>query len=88
MKVQAKFNIVYAVTRDVEVDEQDFREWAHARYGETFDMELAVAAWIEAQDTDLLAEVFPDWKTSAPLPNDFELQYTDVLDVTTKEDER
>lgn len=82
MKVQAKWNHVFAVTREVEVDEADFQQWAADRYGEKYDRELAIAAWIEQQDTEFIAEVFSDWRTNEPLPSDFELLYSDVMDVT------
>lgn len=81
MKVQATWNHTFAVTREVEIDEAEFSQWARERYGETFDQELAIAAWIEQQETEWTAEVFSDWRTSEPLPRDFELLYSDVLDV-------
>ena len=81
MKVQATYRHTFEVTREVEIDEADFRAWANRRYGEGYDTELAMACWIDAQDTEFHAEVFSEWRTNAPLPSDFEYQGHDVTDV-------
>lgn len=81
MKVQATWHHVIAVTREIEIDEEAFTAWKSHRYGAGSDTELALAVWIDELDTEEIAEVFSDWKTSKPLPNDFELQYSEVIDV-------
>ncbi|GAA5198680.1 hypothetical protein [Microbacterium jejuense] len=80
MKVQATWHHVFEVSREVDVDEDEFKEWKHERYGEFADDELALAVWIDQQDTEFTAEVFHDWRLSTPLPSDFELLYSDVAD--------
>lgn len=82
MKVKATWHHVIAVTREIEIDEAAFTAWKNERYGEAADTDLALAAWIETLDTEEIAEVFSDWKTSKPLPRDFELQYSDVIDAS------
>ena len=86
MKVNATYRHVFNVTREVEIDEEDFLQWAQDRYGEMYDTELAIAAWLDGMDTEFHGEVFHDWRTTAPLPNDFELQYSEVEDVTIAEE--
>lgn len=86
MKVQAKWHHVIAVTREVEVDEEAFTDWMHRRYGEGADRDLALTVWLDDLDTDQLGEVFHDWRTSEPLPDDFELQYSEVIDATVQPD--
>ena len=78
VKVRAQFRMVFSVTREVEVDEQDFDGWALRRYGEGFDRELALTVWIDDLDTDSMAEVFSDFRTNEPLPADFEFQYSET----------
>jgi len=81
MRVKAKFQHVFQVTREVEIDDEDFaRLYKHQenRERDTSD-EYLIPLHLNTQD-EYLAEVFPDWKTSAPLPSDFELQYTDVIE--------
>jgi hypothetical protein len=82
MKVKATFRHVFEVTREVEIDDEDFarlREHQAIRDLDTSD-EYLIPIYIESQDTEFTAEVFSDWKTSAPLPSDFELQWTEVTD--------
>lgn len=86
MKVRATFQIVFNASREVEIDEDDFQQWAGRRYGERYDRDLAMAAWIEAQDTEFVANVFGDWRTDSPLPRDFELQYVEAADVQSTPD--
>lgn len=83
MKVQATYRHTFVVTREVEIDEADFRAWADKRYGEGYDDDMAMAVWIDWQDTEFHAEVFSDWRTNKPLPADFEYQGHDVDDVRT-----
>lgn len=80
MKVKAQYHHVFEVTREVEVNEEDFAAWRDRRYGKGADNDLALTVWIEQQDTDWTAEVFHDWRSSEPLPSDFELQYSEVVD--------
>lgn len=80
MKVRAKWHHVIEVTREVEIDEAAFTMWRIANYGEDSDVDLALAVWIDGQDTDFYSEVFKDWRTSDPLPDDFELAYSEVID--------
>lgn len=80
MKVKATWHRVIAVTREIEIDEAAFTAWKSERYGAGADTGLALTFWIDALDTEEIAEVFHDWKTSEPLPSDFELQYSDVID--------
>jgi len=82
VRVKATFQHVIQVTREVEVDDEDYaRLFAHEeiRDRDTSDERL-LPLWIDSQDTEYLADVFPDWKTSAPLPSDFDLQYTEVTE--------
>lgn len=85
MKVQAKFRMVFNVTREVEIDDEDFEAWALKHYGSGFDPELAITVWIDDMDTDRIAEVFKDFRTNAPLPADFEFQYSECEDATVTE---
>lgn len=80
MKVKAKWHHVIAVEREVEVDEESFNYWMHRRYGEGADRDLALTVWIENLDSEDIGEIFHDWRTSDPLPSDFELQYSEVID--------
>lgn len=84
MKVKATWHHVIAVTREIEVDEEAFNEWAQRTYGpafgDTFDRDLALAEWIHNLDTHEVAEVFSDWKTNERLPDVFELQYSEVVE--------
>lgn len=82
MKVKATFRHVIEVTRNVEIEDDDYaRLVAHEeiRDRDTSDARL-LPLYLDSQDIEYLAEVFPDWKTSAPLPSDFELQYTEVTE--------
>lgn len=82
MKVKATFRHVFEVTREVEIDDADFaRLYEHQRIRdrETSD-EYLIPLWLDSQEDEYLADVFSDWKTSAPLPSDFELQYTEVTE--------
>jgi hypothetical protein len=82
MKVRARFEHVFAVTREVEIDDEDYaRLVAHEqiRDRDTSD-ERVLPLWIDSQDVEFLGAVFPDWKTSAPLPSDFELQYSECTE--------
>lgn len=81
MKVRATYRHVFNVTREVEVDEVEFKKWADERYLGGYDFELAMACWLDAQDDEFTSEVFSDWRVDRPLPADFELQFSDVEDV-------
>lgn len=82
MRVKATFQHVFQVTREVEVDDEDLaRLQKHQanRDRDTSD-EYLIPLHLNTREVEYLAEVFPDWKTSAPLPDDFVLQYTDVIE--------
>lgn len=82
MKVKATFRHVIEVTRDVVIDDEDYQRLvAHEeiRERDTTDERL-LPIYLESLDTECMAEVFSDWKLSAPLPSDFELQYTEVTE--------
>lgn len=81
MKVKATYRHVFNVTREVEIDPEEFEEWASKRYGDGYDAELAIAVWLDEMDTEFHASTFADWRTDKPLPSDFELQYSEVEDV-------
>ena len=81
MKAKATYVHTFEVTREVEVDEADFRAWADKRWGGAYDDDLALSCWVDMQDTEFHAEVFSDWRTFSPLPSDFEYQGHDVTDV-------
>lgn len=82
MKVKATFRHVFEVTREVEVDDEDYARLARyekVRERDTSDERL-LPLWLDSQEAEYLAEVFADWRISAPLPSDFELQYTEVVE--------
>lgn len=82
MRVKATFLHVFEVTREVEVDDEEFaRLYTHQanRERDTSD-EYLLPLLLNTQEVEYLADVFPDWKTTAPLPDDFVLQYTDVTE--------
>lgn len=81
MRVKATYRHVFNVTRDVEVPDDGFEEWARLHYGSGYDRELAIAAWLDDQETEFHSDVFHDWRINEPLPPDFELQYSEVEDV-------
>lgn len=81
MKVNATYVHEFEVTREVEIEESDFREWADKRYGSAYDDEFAMSIWLDMQDTEFHAEVFSDWCSNKPLPTDFEYQGHEVTDV-------
>lgn len=81
MKVNATWHHVIAVTREVDVDEEEFTHWRDNNYSTPVDNDLAIAVWIDEQGDEFGAQVFSDWRTSEPLPSDFELQYSEVIDV-------
>ena len=85
MKVKAKWHHVIEVTREVEIDEEVFTEWRDNRYGEHADNDLALAVYLDDLGTDTLGAVFHDWRTSDPLPSDFELAYSEVIDAYSED---
>lgn len=80
MKAKVTYDALFQVEREVEIDDDDFTAWLGREgqrgklYGSADD---AILAWICASDTEFHAEVLHDWRTSEPLPSDFELQYCD-----------
>ena len=81
MRVKATWHHVIGVTREIEIDDEAFASWRSRRYPDHADHERVLSVWIEQLDTEEIAAVFPDWKTSEPLPADFELQWSEVVDV-------
>lgn len=82
MRVKATFQHVFQVTREVEIDDDEFaRLQKHQanRDRDTSD-EYLIPLHLNTCDIEYLDEVFPDWKTTEPLPDDFELLYTDVTE--------
>lgn len=90
MKVSVTYEAMFAVEREVEIDDGEFTAWlgregGRGRIYATDDD--AILAWLAASDTEFHAEVLHDWKTSEPLPSDFELQYCDPTAATRSEDQ-
>ena len=80
MKVKARFSIALEVTREVEIDDEDFAVWlADPRHASWVDHDLATAAYLESDD-ELMGGALHDWRTSEPLPSDFEVNYVEVVD--------
>lgn len=76
MKFDVTYQIEFEVTRTVDIDEDDLEEFAR-RHNHT-SLGGAAEQWLRWQDTDSMAEVFDDWRSDKPLPDDFELQCVDV----------
>lgn len=87
MKVKATYRHVFEVTREVEVDEADFEAWLSGRMWSRaeHDRSLAIAAYLDEADAESTSEVFKDWRFDRPLPADFELQYSEVMDIIEPE---
>lgn len=89
VKALVTYEALFQVEREVEIDEEDFTAWLGREggrgkvYGSHDD---ALLAWLNASDTEFHAEVLHDWKTSEPLPADFELQYCDPTAATESTD--
>ena len=81
MKVRATFLHVIAATRDIEVDPEALAEW-RTRMENKGMMPTDEQVLVDMLDNDeeLVGQTFPDWRTSGPLPDDFEFQYTDVTE--------
>jgi hypothetical protein len=82
MRVKATFRHVFEVTREVEIDDREYADlvrYQANRERDTSD-EYLIPLHLNAQEVEYLADVFADWKTSAPLPSDFELQYSEVTE--------
>lgn len=84
MKVNATYRLVFEVTRETEIDDEDYatlREHERIRDRDTSDERL-MPLWLEDHLYELDAEVFHDWRTDQPLPSDFEFQYAEVTEAT------
>ncbi len=89
MKVNAQYRHVFDVTRAVEIDREAFDAWVQRELdrGNVYaSAEESIEAYLNLEDTEFHAEVFSDWRTSEPLPSDFELQWSDVIEVTLHAD--
>lgn len=82
MRVKATFQHVFQVSREVEIDDEEFARLHKHQANRDRDMsdEYLIPLHLNTRDDDYLAVVFSDWKTTAPLPDDFVLQYTDVTE--------
>lgn len=89
MKVNAQYRHVFDVTREVEIDREAFDAWVQrelVRGNVCASAEESIEAYLNLEDTEFHAEVFSDWRTSEPLPSDFELQWSAVIEVTLHAD--
>ena len=92
MKVRATWSHTFEVTREVEIDEDEYRAWAEAHPGGELrnwaysDMGLAV--FLDHEDNaEVSSEVFADWRIDINLPNDFELVASEVTAVHMEDEE-
>lgn len=82
MRVKATYQLVFEVTREVEIDDDSYetlREHERIRDRDV-SPERLMPLWLEANLYEEDAEVFRDWRTDKPLPADFEFQYAEVTD--------
>ena len=88
MKVKATYRHVFEVTREVEIDEEDYARLRHHEAIRDRDCsdERLMTLLLESSLYEADAEVFRDWRTNEPLPSDFELQYSEVVAVTPEPD--
>lgn len=87
MKVKATYRLVFEVTRETEIDDESYAalvEHERIRDRDTSDERL-MPMWLESHLYEEDAEVFRDWRTSKPLPADFEFQYADVTEAVAAE---
>lgn len=88
MRVKATYHLTIAVTRDVEIDDREFKDWreAAAANGEHhLKDDAAVLAFLNEADDELHSNVFHDWRLSSPMPSDFEFQHHDIIEVEMPE---
>lgn len=83
MKFDVKFDVKFEVTREVDIDERDLEKFMDLRGIDN--VEHAAAQWVRLQDSEFEAEVFSDWKTDQPVPDDFEFLYLDTLEARQKD---
>lgn len=87
MKAKATYQIVFEVTREVEIDDDSYetlRQHELIRDRDTSDERL-MPIWLESHLYEEDAEVFRDWRTDKPLPRDFEFQYAEVTEAVAAE---
>ncbi len=82
MKVKATFRHVFEVTREVEIDDQEYADLVSHQANRDRDTsdDYLLPVYLNTQEDEYLAKVFSDWRTSEPLPADFLLQYTEVTE--------
>lgn len=81
-KWKVTFEITHEVTREVDLDDDEIRDWREfiGRGCEDFTDQEVVHSMI-TKEVEFTADTLSDWQDNAPLPRDFELQYTDVSEV-------
>lgn len=80
MRVKATYQLVFEVTREVEIDDDSYealREHERIRDRDV-SPERLMPLWLESNLYESDGEVFDDWRTSKPLLADFEFQYAEV----------
>lgn len=80
MRVKATYQLVFEVTRESEVDDEEYEELKrHEAIRDRDDSdERVLPMLLERHLYESDAEVFHDWRTDKPLPSDFEFQYAEV----------
>lgn len=83
--IQATYDISIRVTREVAIDDEHFADWieyqSRREHGYD-DNDDALIAYLNDGDNEFPQMILHDWKTSEPMPDDFELQYADVTEVS------
>ena len=70
------------VTRVVDLSDDEIRDWRDSyEMRANYFTDQEVVHSMLANDDEITANVFSDWRTNEALPSDFELQYTDVSEV-------
>lgn len=81
-KWKVTFEITHEVTREVDLDDDEIASWrTSSGIGCEDFTDQEVVHSILANDDEITANTFSDWRTNGPLPSDFELQYTDVSEI-------
>lgn len=73
MKVKVDFIHAFHVTREVEIDEEEFDYWVSMNNIGPIPRDEALTKYLNDLDSEDLAEIWSDWRLDKPLPNDFEL---------------
>lgn len=83
MRVKAAFHHVIEVVREVEVSPEALAAWRERLEdrGQMPNDEQVIEDLLETDEDNLLRETFEDWRTSEPLPPDFEFHHTDIAGV-------